>query len=194
MRKENLESYIFCAFDNGIFPGCKNRPLEDLRHSDFSHVPGRFLLLVRTKSKIENLVHWKLRPLLVFVVFPPIFSSWALTPAHFTVWGNFSSSVQLKSRHFPLRIFTRNSEVKFYCIKMYPMALTLFHPLSEPAFSASFPQDFVSLRWFPVPNPIKELHDWQSSCSLLMIPILTLERSLWPLKALNPSLLQLRCK
>ena len=51
------KSYIFCAFDNGIFPGCKNRPLEDLRHSDFSHVPGRFLLSVRTKSKIENLVH-----------------------------------------------------------------------------------------------------------------------------------------
>ena len=46
---------------------------------------------------------------------------------------------------FPFRIFTRNSEVKFYCIKMHPMALTLFHPLSEPAFSASFPQDFASL-------------------------------------------------
>ena len=44
----------------------ENRPLEDLRHSDFSHVPGRFLLSVRTKSKIENFVHWKLRPMLVF--------------------------------------------------------------------------------------------------------------------------------
>ena len=65
----------------------ENRPLEDLQHSDFSHVPGRFLLSVRTKSKIENFVHSKLRPLLVFVVFQPIFPSWTLTPAHFTVWG-----------------------------------------------------------------------------------------------------------
>ena len=76
---------------------------------------------------------------------------------------------------------------------MYPMALILLRPLSEVP-CASFPQDFASLGWLPVPNPIKELHEWQWFSSLLTIPILTLERSVRPLKALNPSLLQLCCK
>ena len=76
---------------------------------------------------------------------------------------------------------------------MYPMALILLRPLSESLF-ASFPQDFASLGWLPVPNPMKELHDLQWFSSLLTIPILTLERSGRSLKALNPSLLQLCCK
>ena len=82
----------------------------------------------------------------------------------------------------------------FYCSNMYPMALILFPPLSKPSWSASFPQDFAPFRWLLIPNPIKELHEQQWFWSLLKIPILTLERSLRSLKALNPSLLQLCCK
>ena len=77
---------------------------------------------------------------------------------------------------------------------MYPIALILLCPLSKPLLLASFPQDFKPPGLFSVPNPIKELHEWQSFSPLLTIPILTLERSVRQLKALNPSLLQLRCK
>ena len=76
---------------------------------------------------------------------------------------------------------------------MYPMALILFHSLSGLDSSAWFPQDFPLLGWLPVPNPIKELHVWQSFSLLLTIPILTLERLLQVLKALNPSMLQFFC-
>ena len=65
---------------------------------------------------------------------------------------------------------------------------------SYPSWSASFPQDFAPFGWLLTPNPIKELHEQQWFWSLLTIPILTLERSLRSLKALNPSLLQLCCK
>ena len=82
----------------------------------------------------------------------------------------------------------------FYCSNMYPMALILFPPLSKPSWSASFPQDSAPFGWLLIPNPIKELHEQQWFWSLLTIPILTLERSLRSLKALNPSLLQLCCK
>ena len=77
---------------------------------------------------------------------------------------------------------------------MYPIALILLRPLSGLRWCASFPQDFEPPGWLPVPNPIKELHEWQLFWLLLTIPILTLERLLLPLKALNPSLLQLCCK
>ena len=46
----------------------KYRPLEHFSQANFGHEPERFLLSVRTKSVTKNFVHWKLRPLFVFVV------------------------------------------------------------------------------------------------------------------------------
>ena len=79
------------------------------------------------------------------------------------------------------------------CIKMYPMALICFSPLSVPCL-ASFPHVLESSGYPPVPNPILESHDLHSFCSLPRIPILALEWELEVHTALNPSLLQLRCK
>ena len=52
----------------------KNRQLEDLPRADFSWVVERFLLPVKKKSITENFVHWKLPPLLFFVVIQRFFS------------------------------------------------------------------------------------------------------------------------
>ena len=57
-ERKNSEVTYSVLLIMAFFPAeNENRPLEDLRHSDFSHVPGRFHLSVRTKSKIENFVH-----------------------------------------------------------------------------------------------------------------------------------------
>ena len=45
----------------------KSRPLEHFSQANFGHEPERFLLSVRSKSITKNFVHWKLRPLFVFV-------------------------------------------------------------------------------------------------------------------------------
>ena len=42
----------------------ENRQLEDLLLADFNRLPERLLLSVRTNSINENVVNWKLRPLL----------------------------------------------------------------------------------------------------------------------------------
>ena len=42
----------------------ENRQLEDFPLADFSRVPERLLLSVRTNSMNDNFVNWKLRPLL----------------------------------------------------------------------------------------------------------------------------------
>ena len=84
------------------------------------------------------------------------------------------------------------SSSAFHCTKMYPMALICLLPLSPPCL-ASFPHVFLVSGYPPVPNPILESGEPQFLCSLPMIPILALE--LWILvAALNPSLLQWRCK
>ena len=65
-------------------------------------------------------------------------------------------------------------------------------PLSG-AYEASFPHVLESSNNPPVPNPILELQLSHGLPSLLMIPILALEKSLSVLTALKPSLLQLSC-
>jgi len=73
------------------------------------------------------------------------------------------------------------------------MVLMYLIPLSGD-HEASFPHVLESLGYPPVPNPILESQLLQSFCSLPMIPILALEKELSVPTALNPSLLQLRCK
>ena len=76
-----------------------------------------------------------------------------------------------------------------HCTKMYPMAWMCLSPLS--GFNvASFPHELSP----PVPNPILELQVEQSFCWLAMMPILALKKPRLSLTALNPSLLQFRCK
>ena len=85
------------------------------------------------------------------------------------------------------------STVPCHCTRMYPMALMCFFPLSGKA-SASFPHVLESSFTPPVPKPIRESQERQSFCSLAVMPILALEWRRLPPTALNPSLLQLRCK
>ena len=76
-----------------------------------------------------------------------------------------------------------------HCTKMYPIARMCLSPLS--GFNvASFPHELSP----PVPNPILELQVEQSFCWLEMMPILALKKLWLSLTALNPSLLQFRCK
>ena len=58
------------------FDANENQQLEYLPQSDFSRVPERFHLSVRTNSITVNFVYWKLGPLYVFVVIQRMFSSW----------------------------------------------------------------------------------------------------------------------
>ena len=76
-----------------------------------------------------------------------------------------------------------------HCTKMYSMALMCLSPLSGLCV-ASFPHELSP----PVPNPILELQVEQSFCWLAMMPILALKKPRLSLTALNPSLLQFRCK
>ena len=80
-----------------------------------------------------------------------------------------------------------------HCTKMYPMALMCLSPLSVSCL-ASFPHVLESSCFPPVPNPILESQLPQSFSLLPRKPILALECVLLSLAALNPSLLQLRCK
>ena len=76
-----------------------------------------------------------------------------------------------------------------HCTKMYPIARMCLFPLS--GFNvATFPHELSP----PVPNPILELQVEQSFCWLAMMPILALKKPRLSLTALNPSLLQFRCK
>ena len=83
--------------------------------------------------------------------------------------------------------------VLYYWTNMYPMVLMCLFPLSG-EYLASFPHVLLSSWCPPVPNPILESHITQSLASLLVIPILALEWGLSLHLALNPSLLQLRCR
>ena len=76
-----------------------------------------------------------------------------------------------------------------HCTKMYPIARMCLSPLSG-LNVASFPHELSP----PVPNPILELQVEQSFCWLAMMPILALKKPRLSLTALNPSLLQFRCK
>ena len=69
------------------FLGAENesRQLEDLPQADFSRVPERFLLTVRSNSITDNFVYWKLGPLFVFEVIQLMFSSWVGTGHGFEV-------------------------------------------------------------------------------------------------------------
>ena len=80
-----------------------------------------------------------------------------------------------------------------YWTKMYPMAGVVLSPLSPPC-RATFPHDWFSSGYPAVPNPILESLVLQSFSLLLVIPILAFERLSRSASALNPSLLQLRCK
>ena len=74
------------------------------------------------------------------------------------------------------------------------MALMCLSPLSGDHVVASFPHVLLSSNIPPVPNPILESHETQSSSLLLVIPILALASFVLLQIALNPSLLQLGCK
>ena len=70
----------------------------------------------------------------------------------------------------------------------------LLSPLSAP-HPATFPHEFPWSGWPPVPKPILESQEVQSSCSLPRIPIRALVRAGPKLvhNALNPSRLQFDC-
>lgn len=82
--------------------------------------------------------------------------------------------------------------VRFYCTRMYPMALMCLSPLS-PETMASLPHVLKSSCFPPVPKPILESQVLQSFSLLPRIPILAFAwDGLFP-TTLNPSLLHLVC-
>ena len=107
----------------------------------------------------------------------------------FKVLGHDIFSFMMASR---LKIWEVDC-VPCYCTRIYPMALMCLCPLSGECV-AWFPQVLESSVKPPVPKPILESQVRQLFSWLAMMPILALEwRRLSP-TALNPSLLQLRCK
>ena len=94
-----------------------DRQLEDLPLADFSWVPERFLLLVRTKSINENFVNWKLRPLLLLQSWFNAFSilrvsANTLYDCYLRIVDSFIFIHQWSQLFFP---------VKGYCVYMIKM-------------------------------------------------------------------------
>ena len=76
---------------------------------------------------------------------------------------------------------------------MYPMALICALPLSV-CKTASFPHEFESSCFPPVPKPILESQLTQLSSLLPIIPILAFANLILVETTLNPSLLQFNCR
>ena len=101
----------------------ENRQLQDLPQADFSRVPERFLLSVRTNPVTDNFVYWKLGPLFVFEVIQRMFSSWVRQRTlRFLFW------VSILSFSFINKLFELNTrgEIPYLRAPMYYFLLFLF--------------------------------------------------------------------
>ena len=107
---------------------------------------------------------------------------------------NLAYNNLLEKKYAFLIVFSKSTtHLVLHWTKMYPMTFMCLFPLSA-LYLASFPHVLLSSCLPPVPNPILESQVMQSFSLLPRKPILALERSLLLHTALNPSLLQLRCK